>query len=254
MSGADDPEACTVQVGTLSLRVSTGGSTGTPLLLVNGLGAGLDTWTRLRDALGTQRVIAYDAPGTGGSTTPLRPLSMRELARVGLSVARRLGHREVDVLGYSFGGAVAQEMARAAPRRVRRVVLAATSCGWGAPIGDPLAMASAAAAPARQSRPPDPVGYWWQLVAISTWTSLPWLRGIRQPTLVLSGADDRVVPPAAASLLARGIPRAELEIVAGDHWFLVEGHATAAAAKVAAFLAARQPGDAGEPDAALACK
>jgi pimeloyl-ACP methyl ester carboxylesterase len=233
----------TVTVGRRAVRVSTAGRTGTPLLLVNGLGASLETWSRFRAALGERRSIAYDAPGTGESTTPLRPLTMPELARVGLKVADRLGHRDVDVLGYSFGGAVAQEMARQSPGRVRRLVLAATNCGWGAPLGDPLAMAEAASAPARLERPPDPLGYWWQLVAISTWTSLPWLARVAQPTLVLSAEDDRVVPQAAARMLARAIPNARFLAVDGGHWFLVDEHAPSAAATVLDFLAGAQPRD-----------
>ena len=109
-------------------------------MLVSGLGANVEMWTPFRRSLGARHTIAFDAPGTGESSTPLRPLCMRELGAVTLGLLDALGYDEVDVLGYSFGGAIAQEMARAAPGRIHRLVLAATSCGWGSVPGDPFAM------------------------------------------------------------------------------------------------------------------
>jgi pimeloyl-ACP methyl ester carboxylesterase len=266
MSEADpEPHTVALRVGHHTLRCSVAGTHGVPLLLVNGMGASLELWKPFRDALGDARSVAYDAPGTGGSSTPWRPVSMRELARTALGVADELGAPTIDVLGYSFGGAVAQEMARLAPRRVRRLVLAATNCGWGAPIGDPFSLAGATTAPVRFVHPPDPIGHMWQIVAISTWTSLPWLHRVRQPSLVLSAGEDRVVPEAAARMLARALPHACVEVIPGaGHWFLADGHAAEAAARVAAFLGAVQeevgasveaPDDAPDdvPDDVLAC-
>src|SRR6266536_2517093 len=71
------------RVGSLWLRVSDndirgGGAAGPPLLLVNGLGANIEMWAPLRRALAPRRTIAFDAPGTGGSSTPVRPLTIRE--------------------------------------------------------------------------------------------------------------------------------------------------------------------------------
>lgn len=223
-----------------SVRVSTRGTEERPLLLVNGLGAALDTWEPLRAALGARRTIAFDAPGTGGSSTPLRPLTIRELAGLALEVVAQLGHEEVDVLGYSFGGAVAQELARLAPERVRRMVLAATSFGWGAPLGDPFAMIAAASGSASLAPRPDPLGYWWQLLAISAWSSFPWISRVQQRTLVLAGAHDRVAPVAAARLLARELPHAELAVVDGEHSFLIRDGAAEAAALITEFLARDQ--------------
>src|SRR3954451_6681826 len=88
-------------------------------------------WKPLREALPGPRLIAFDAPGTGRSATPPIPLSLEALARVAEGVLDELGVERADVLGYSFGGAVAQRLARRAPERVRRLVLAATTPGWG---------------------------------------------------------------------------------------------------------------------------
>src|SRR5262249_8165729 len=81
--------------------------------------------------------IIVDMPGTGGSATPLLPLRLSGLARLCDRLLGVLGYREVDVLGISWGGALAQEVARRYPARVGKLVLAATSCGWLRPPGRP---------------------------------------------------------------------------------------------------------------------
>jgi pimeloyl-ACP methyl ester carboxylesterase len=238
-----------VRVGAHSIRVSVSGTEGRALMLVNGLGAPLETWGTFRDALGARRTIAVDAPGTGGSSTPMRPLTVRELALVTLEVAEALDARDLDVLGYSFGGAITQEMARLAPGRVHRLVLAATNYGWGSPFGNPLAAVSAMTACASFSPRPDPLGYWWQIAAIATWSSFPWIARVRQPTLVLAGEHDRVVPLSACRMLALRLPNAQLGVVEGaEHWFLIADGARDAASRVVEFLARDQL-----PDGSLVC-
>jgi pimeloyl-ACP methyl ester carboxylesterase len=72
-------------------------------------------------------------------------------------------------------------------------------------------------------RPPNRIGYLHQLYAISGWTSVPWLRRVRQPTLVVCGDDDPLVPLRSARLLARLVPDARLHVVPGaGHLVLVE--------------------------------
>jgi poly(3-hydroxyoctanoate) depolymerase len=79
-------------------------------------------------------------------------------------------------------------------------------------------------------------GYLGQIYAISGWTSLPWLRTLRQQTLVLAGDDDPIVPVANGRILARCIPQAQLHIVRhGGHLFLLDS-AAEMAGLVAAFL------------------
>src|SRR6201999_690567 len=64
-------------------------------------------------------------------------------------------------------------------------------------------------------------GYFFQLLAIAGWTSLPWLWSLPQPTLVLMGDDDPLVPPINGHILAALIPNAELQMIDDGHLFIV---------------------------------
>src|SRR4051812_14340746 len=97
---------------------------GRPLLLLNGIGAHVGMWRPLEHALGGLWLIAFDAPGTGRSPVPAAPLTFAGHAQVAEGLLDRLALERVDVLGYSFGGLVAQHLVRRAPERVRRLVLA----------------------------------------------------------------------------------------------------------------------------------
>ena len=268
-----------VRVGSLSLRCSVTGTEGRPLLLVNGVGANIEMWEPFRRSLGSRHTIAFDAPGTGRSSTPTRPLTMRELGTVTLGLLDSLGYGTVDVLGYSFGGSIAQEMARVDPARIHRLVLAAASCGWGSVPGDPFALMAmltparyyflpatatvnalfggsrltdfATADAARLHRPPDPIGYCWQLLAAVGWSSLPWLHRVRVPTLVLAAARDRLVRASTARTLARRVAGARLAVVPdANHFFLLREDTRAASKLVTSFLDEQ---GAGQGDGELAC-
>jgi poly(3-hydroxyalkanoate) depolymerase len=262
-----------VEVDGVRLRTSVRGQ-GPPLLLITGLGASLDLadpFERELTARGVQ-AISFDAPGVGQSTAYRRPRRMRAVASTVEQLLDALGYDQVDVLGVSLGGVIAQQLAHQAPQRVRRLVLAATGPGLGGLPGSPRVLL-ALATPRRYDQPdyyrrvagriyggaarrdpdallhgsvarfierPSTWGYLGQLYAISGWTSLPWLRTLRQPTLVLAGDDDPIVPLVNARILARCIPNARLRIVhGGGHLFLLEQPARIAAV-VAAFLKAKE--------------
>jgi pimeloyl-ACP methyl ester carboxylesterase len=242
-----------VRVGGLGLQVREAGD-GPPLLLLNGIGAHVGMWKPLEATLPDVRVISYDAPGTGRSQTPLWPPTIEGLAGLAEELLDHLGHDQVDVLGYSFGGIVAQHLARRAPERVRRLVLAATTPGWGGVAGSLLTMTHMSTplryysrtyydhtigdiaggrarrdaewldrhAEERQAHPPSPLGYAWQLAALSVPPgSLPWLHTLEHPTLVLAGDDDPILPVANALLLAHRIPRARLLLAPGEGHLLL---------------------------------
>src|SRR5215470_1293200 len=242
-----------VTVDGLRLRVRIMGR-GPPVLGVMGLGGSIELWDPFVDAIEGRETIAYDAPGTGESDLPRWPLRMSGLAAVAERLIDQLGYKRVDVLGVSLGGAVAQQLAFQAPERVGRLILAATACGLGAVPGNPLALAILLTphryysrrymnlvAPflygggarghqpidqqafARLLRPPSLRGYYLQMMATLGWSSLPFLGRIRQPTLVMAGDDDPIVPLVNSRILARLIPDARVHVVnGGGHLFLLD--------------------------------
>jgi len=71
--------------------------------------------------------------------------------------------------------------------------------------------------------PPDPMGYAFQLYAVAGWSSVPWLKRLVSPTLVIGGDDDPSVPLRNARVLAARIPNARLHVVdGGGHLFLLD--------------------------------
>jgi poly(3-hydroxyoctanoate) depolymerase len=250
------------------VRVSVRGD-GKPLLLMMGFGGNIELWDPLERALNDHGVqtITYDAPGTGESPARTVPKLMPGLARHAAHLLDVLGLPRVDVLGVSFGGAIAQELALRNADRVGRVILAATTCGLGSIPGHPLALALLASpfryhspaffrvtAPflygrglaadpkllrlqidARRARPPSVWGFASQLAAVAGWTSLPWLHHIRAPVLVLTGDVDRIVPSVNARILAARLRDARVVQCAGGHLFLLE-QPSACAALIADFL------------------
>lgn len=259
--------AAFVEVGGLRLRVSIRGH-GRPLLLLNGIGAALELLDPFRARLDGVESIAVDLPGTGGSQTSLWPLRLRGLARLLDGLLDALGYREVDVLGISWGGALAQEMARRHAARVARLVLVATSPGWmslpgrlaalrvlatprryysptyfeevapilygGAVLEDPHLLREQGHL--RFIHPPSLRGYLWQIAAVAGWTSVPWLHRLAMPTLVLAADDDPIIPLSNARLIAWRLPHATLEVVPrGGHLFLLT-HADTVAPRISRFL------------------
>jgi pimeloyl-ACP methyl ester carboxylesterase len=130
----------TVSVRGLEIFVRERGR-GFPLLIINGIGANVDMLVATETALAREsRTIVFDAPGTGRSSTPILPLPIVSVAHVASELLDELGHPQADVLGFSHGGLVAQELARISPERVRRLALVSTACGWGSHFGDPAVL------------------------------------------------------------------------------------------------------------------
>jgi len=86
---------------------------GDPLLLINGLGSNVEMCAALEERLArTARTIAFDSPGFGRSRAHPTPLTISPLARLAVATLDRLGHDRIDVLGFSLGGLVAQQLDR----------------------------------------------------------------------------------------------------------------------------------------------
>lgn len=243
-----------IRVGDVHVRVNVTGE-GPPLLLVHGLGASLDLWEPLIAELEGYQIITLDNPGAGASTVPWPAWRMGKYAQTIDAVLEELGYDAVDVVGLSFGGMVCQELAFKYPHRIRRLVLAATSAGWGATFGSPWALSvlatplryysrtyAASVAPylyggtahgtstlvqrqteLRHKMRPSIPGYFAQLATASTFSSLWYLHNVRVPTLVLAGEEDPITNPLTCKIIAERIPEAQYDEIKGaGHLFLIE--------------------------------
>ena len=246
---------------------------GDPLLLMSGLGCHTGMWTSFVKEFADRHIIRFDMPGTGRSSTPVYPLGVAALAKLAVAVLDHCATPHADVVGFSLGGAVAQQTAYEYPERIRRLVLAGTTCGVGGVFGSMYAM-TALATPLRlysptyfeqvaaglyggatgrdpairaqitRSRstapPPSWYGYAMQMLAANGWSSLPFLADIPHETLVISGDDDPLVPVENAQILANQIPRAKLAIVKrAGHLFLWDD-AQNAVARIRPFIDGRR--------------
>jgi poly(3-hydroxyalkanoate) depolymerase len=231
--------------------VRAGDPARTPLLIMNGLGANIELAQPFIDALDGPTVAIFDVPGVGGSPTPPSPYRPWSVACLAEGLLDHLGFDEVDVLGVSWGGAIAQQFAFQHSARCRRLVLAATAAGALMVPGNPLVLLRMLT-PRRYvdkqhaqrvagsiyggafRRQPELVertlahvrfssrgGYYLQLLAAFGWTSLPWLFALRQPTLIMAGSDDPLIPAINARIMHWLIPDARLEVLDCGHLFLV---------------------------------
>jgi len=246
-----DTPTRTVDIGgtTLVYR-ELGQDTGTPVIFLNHLSAVLDNWDpRVVDGIAARhRVITFDNRGVGASqgTTPR---SVDAMARDAIAFVRALGHDQVDLLGFSLGGFVAQVIAEREPRLVRRMILAGTGPAGGEGIDrvtavtvldilkavltfkDPkeylfFTRTANGRATARQfvnrlkertddrDKPISVTAFRNQLKAIHAWgVQRPSdLTVIRQPVLVANGDHDRMVPSSNSADLARRLPDARLTL------------------------------------------
>ena len=255
-----------------SLRVAVRHGHGTagrpPLLLFNGVGANWELAKPFLDALTDTTAIIFDVPGVGGSPPPAVPYRPSTLARLAADLVAELNFSEIDVAGVSWGGGIAQQFAHLYSTLCRRLVLAATSPGaimvparpsvlWkmatprrytdkdymdrvapeiygGAFRENPSLIGSHASAMHGARN----LGYFYQLLAMTGWTSLPWLWSLPQPTLVLMGSDDPLVPVINGRILARLIPNATLRLIDDGHLFMVTQPGETAAT-IEAFLASQ---------------
>jgi poly(3-hydroxyoctanoate) depolymerase len=225
-----------IKVDGLSLEVSIAGS-GSPLLLLNGLGARISFFDELRSKLGNHQTITFNQPGIGNSE-PRRGLSMAGYAQLAAKLLDQLGFTAaVDVFGLSWGGCLAQEFAYRHPERVHRLILASTTPSafvvttpavyaafmsasryrsaskhreiagrlYGGPIRDNPRLMDAMLL---HLDPPSSKGRKSQERAVFGWTSLHYLWRLPHPTLVLAGRDDPITRPYNAYLLSALIPHA----------------------------------------------
>ena len=241
----------------------------TPLLLINGIGASLELLEPfVRELDPAVEVIRFDPPGVGGSAPPPGLYRFTGLCALIASLLTELGHDQVDVLGISWGGGVAQHFAAFQRARCRRLVLVSTATGSLMVPARPSVLAhmvtprryldrgylervagsmyggsareqpeKIAAAMNNGNRVGPSRGYLYQLAAGAGWTSVPFLPLVRQRTLIVAGDDDPIIPLANARLMKLLIPHSRLHVYHGGHLGLVT-EAAELAPVIDAFLAA----------------
>jgi poly(3-hydroxyalkanoate) depolymerase len=261
-----------ITAGGQRIRVNVRQGTGVPLVLCNGIGASLEVLDPLVEQLDPElTVVRFDVPGTGGSPTSLAPYGFPYLAWVLGRVLSKLGIGVVDVLGLSWGGALAQQFAFQNPRRCRRLVLVATGTGALMVPAHPRVLAKMltprrfsdpdyAASIAgdlyggtvrahgedvarlfvRQLHAGSKTGYLHQMLAGAVWTSLFALPAVRQETLIVAGTDDPIIPVVNAHIMNALLPHSRLYLHSGGHIDLVH-NAAELAPVIETFL--RAPGE-----------
>lgn len=224
---------------------------GPPLLLIAGLGGGTWSWygqtPYFKDFY---RTIAFDNRGAGRSSIPQGPYRMEEFAEDALCLLDHLAVERAFVLGLSMGGMIAQELALLAPDRVRALFLGCTDSGGLSRISPgtgavnlllnnagldrkevieknlPVFLSDAcrrekpevveAYCSAQLSAPEQPeYAFHAQLGAISGFDSSERLDRVRVPVMIVSGSEDRLIPPENARILAGKLPQAELVVIPG---------------------------------------
>ena len=247
------------QVNHIEIAYSMDGS-GDPVVLIGGFSQVIETWRlQVIDFKNDFRVVTFDNRGVGDSTVPSKPFTIADMAEDTVGLMDALGIESAHIFGVSMGGLISQTIALDHPERVRKVCLGCTSHGGRhavqpAPqVFATLALASEPSIPPeeaiRQALPytfserfireepekveeyvqmslkyrPTPQGASGQMAALSIFNVKRRLGEIQCPVLVITGSEDRLMPPENARLLVEGIPNAELYRVEGaGHAFCQE--------------------------------
>jgi pimeloyl-ACP methyl ester carboxylesterase len=250
---------------------------GVPVVLLQHFRGNLDNWDpALLDALAAEReVVAFDNVGVA-STDGTTPNTVTQMARDAIIFLEALKLEQVDLLGFSLGGFVAQEIALLRPSLARKLILAATGPqggpvmhGWRKDIADNARADQAGAeqllyimfkhTPSSQAKGVEYLGRFMarkdrdapsnlatrnaQYDAVVEWgvpdhDKLQRLAAIQQPTFVANGDDDLMCPPRLTHLMGGLIPNAEVKIYPdAGHGFLWQHHKEFGA-DVNAFLSA----------------
>ncbi|MEM7700345.1 MAG: alpha/beta hydrolase [Pseudomonadota bacterium] len=252
----DDAVVTMEQVGGRTLRVATWrldeATDHPPILFFNGIGANIEALAPFAHEMKERAFIMLDMPGVGESPDPVVPYTPFTISWAAAELLKKLRVPQVDVMGISWGGGIAQHFSMQHPGVTRRVVLIATSAGMLMMPGSPKAL-SKMANPRRyidpdfmlknfetlygeglgkttgkkghmsRLKPPSARGYMYQLLCMLGWTSAPALPFLlKQKTLILMGDDDAIVPLINGKFLNTLIPNSDLKVMeGGGHLFLL---------------------------------
>ena len=249
-----------IKVGDVDLNYDIAGK-GEPLLMIMGLGASSAAWDPelITDLAWTFRVITFDNRGTGQSDKPDAPYSIEMFADDAAGVLDQLDIPRAHIFGVSMGGMIAQEFALRHPKRTATLTLGCTTAGGKHSVPPPPESLKILTAPREGVSPEDVIRRGWplghtpkyiaenravleatiprllkhptppfafqrQLEATYTLQTFERLPQIKSPTLVITGAEDVLIPAKNSEILAGQIPGAKLHIIPGvGHAFMSDG-------------------------------
>jgi len=244
------------RVGDIEIYYEIHGDGPQTLAMIRGLGSNLTAWYEQVPEFSRHfRVVVFDNRGAGRTDKPDAPYSIPQMAADTAGLLAALKMERVALLGISMGGMIAQEFAIAHQDRLSCLVLGCTTCGGKESVGAATPVVAALVA-AENANPEQrklqirsgftedaianhrevidrhekiraqylipPFAYRRQLEAVMGFDVSARLNSIRVPTMVLTGTDDILVPPANSRLVAGKIPGAILKELPGAHQFFTE--------------------------------
>jgi pimeloyl-ACP methyl ester carboxylesterase len=236
-----------------------------PLVILSGIGMNIEMMEPLASLLPERHIISFDMPGIGGSPDPVFPYTIPQIALTLAAMLDQLGIPKVDLLGISWGGAVAQQFAFQHRARTGKLVLASASAG-GTMIPGNASLLSHLLDPLEYTAPkslrrnlamlyngggneqvslnaataPSVMGWTYQLTAFAAWSSALFLPLIAVPVMVMADEDDHLIPLANGQLLHSLIPGSAIEVSrGGGHLFMLSDPA-GFIAKLKTFLDERE--------------
>ncbi len=231
---------------------------GHPLVMIRGVGSNADHWYEQAPALSQKfKLLLFDNRGIARSSDPGGPFSIGDMAADTIALMDAVGIKKAHVLGYSMGGMIAQEMALNYPQKMAGLILVATDCGISRRIKaepettrlfsemirlgtDEAKIEAAGCLFAKQTfeKKPEVIQRYTEVsqrypasqkmlakqwAAVTQHDACKRLPKISSPTLAITGAEDVLIPPQNATVLAERIPDAQMiSIDGGGHLFLIE--------------------------------
>jgi pimeloyl-ACP methyl ester carboxylesterase len=255
INAVDHIPAQRVRVGDIDIAYKQlGNNSGKPIVLINGLATTMDIWspTLLKELSSNHTVIIFDNRGVGQSTVGTKEFSINQFANDTIGLLDALKIKRADILGFSVGSYIAQEIALKNPNRVNNLILHASSCGGKNAVPPRPEVLQAVIAitntsltaqqkidritstlfpsewfkanPNYQSYIPtskEPVSF--EIIQKQQQATVSWfstgtcntLSKITQPTLTIVGTDDMWTPAANSLMIAEKIPGASLVQIKG---------------------------------------
>ncbi len=244
------------KVGDLEIYYELHGGGAQTLVMIRGLGSNLLSWYEQIPELSRHfRCVVFDNRGAGRTDKPDAPYSIRQMAADAAGLMEALGIARAALLGISMGGMIAQEFALNYPERLSSLILGCTHFGGpgvkqAAPEIVAAIVAGTGATPEQQKLqlkavfcdetlerrpevveehnrvrmryPSPPFAFARQVQAVGAHDTAARLGRIAVPTMVITGRDDRLVPPENSRMIAERIPGAILKEMPGGHLFMAE--------------------------------